>query len=73
VYDDPEGKLLTVFSAGGATNEDLPEKSTYREVTPMALTMRFKDGVTTLTPLLLDYARYNDPEHNSFFKKALER
>ncbi|MBW2523932.1 MAG: serine/threonine protein phosphatase [Deltaproteobacteria bacterium] len=71
-YDDPEGTLLTVFSAGGATNGDLPEKSSYRQVNPMALSMRFKDGVTTLTPFPLDYARYNDPDQNAFFKKKLE-
>lgn len=71
-YDDPEGRLVTVFSAGGATNEDLPEKSSYRQVTPMALSVRFKDGVTTMTPFRLDYARYNQADTNAFFKEKLQ-
>ena len=67
-YDDPEGALLTVFSAGGRTNADLPAKSTYREVTPMALSIHWSQGTSTVTPLLLDYARYNRPEYNAFFR-----
>ena len=68
IYDDPDGQLLSVFSAGGKTNSDLPLSSNYREVTPMALTIRHKDGSSQLTPFLLDYERYNDPEHNAFFR-----
>ena len=40
-------------------------------VTPMALTIRYKDGSSQLTPFLLDYERYNDPEHNAFFREPL--
>jgi len=68
VYDDADGTLLNLFSAGGATNDDLPEDSNYREVVPMALTIKHKDGVNTIAPFEIDYERYNDPEHNSFFK-----
>ncbi|MFO0661152.1 MAG: metallophosphoesterase family protein [Polyangiaceae bacterium] len=68
VYDDGEYKLLNLFSAGGATNADLPESSNYREVTPMALTIKHRDGVSTLTPFVIDYARYNDPRYNAFFR-----
>ncbi len=68
IYDGDEGTLLTLFSAGGKTNSDLPEKSSYREVTPMALDVKFRDGLTTFTPFLIDYARYNDPELNAFFR-----
>ena len=68
VYDDGEYKLLNLFSAGGATNADLPETSNYREVTPMALTIRHRDGVSTMTPFVLDYAMYNDPRYNAFFR-----
>jgi hypothetical protein len=64
--------LLNLFSAGGATNDDLPPNSSYREVTPMALTMRFKDGVNTVTPWPLDWERYNDPDHNAFFARPPE-
>jgi hypothetical protein len=71
VYDSPEARLLTLFSAGGKHNADLPETSNYREVTPMALTIKHKDGVTQLSPFVLDYQRYNDPEYNSFFRQQM--
>jgi hypothetical protein len=67
IYDDPQGVLVSLFSAGGEHNEDLPKKSNYRKVTPAALTLRYHDGVTTLSPFLLDYQRYNDPKYNAFF------
>jgi hypothetical protein len=68
VYDDPEGVLVSLFSAGGVTNSDLPAKSNYREVKPMALTMTYKDGCSTFRPFSIDYARYNDPKLNAFFR-----
>lgn len=68
IYEGDAGTLLTLFSAGGATNSDLPEKSSYREVTPMALNVKYRDGLTTFSPFKIDYARYNDPELNAFFK-----
>lgn len=39
VYDDPPYRLITLFSAGGRNNLDLPAESSYRTVTPMALTV----------------------------------
>ena len=72
VYDDPEATLISLFSAGGRTNDDLPFASNYREVAPMALTIRHENGVSELTPFLIDYARFNDPEFNAFFKDAIE-
>ncbi|AUX37009.1 MULTISPECIES: metallophosphoesterase family protein [Sorangium] len=71
VYDDPDGVLLTLFSAGGRTNDDLPLTSNYREVTPMALTIRYKGGVSQLTPFVIEYERYNDPKYNAFFREQL--
>lgn len=71
VYDDPDGVLLTLFSAGGKTNDDLPPTSNYREVTPMALTIRYKGGVSQLTPFVIEYERYNDPKYNAFFREQL--
>jgi uncharacterized tellurite resistance protein B-like protein len=71
VYDDPDGTLLTLFSAGGATNEDLPPGANYREVTPMALTIKYADGLSEITPFAIDYARFNDPRYNAFFREAL--
>ncbi|XXX75472.1 metallophosphoesterase family protein [Sorangium sp. So ce134] len=71
VYDDADGVLLTLFSAGGKTNDDLPKASNYREVTPMALTIRYKGGVSQLTPFVIEYERYNDPKYNAFFRDQL--
>jgi hypothetical protein len=71
IYDDGEVMLLNLFSAGGATNNDLPVDSNYRQITPMALTLRYRDGITQLTPFEIDYARYNDPKYNAFFRAAL--
>lgn len=71
IYDDPDATLLSLFSAGGKTNDDLPPTSNYREVTPMALTIKHRDGINELTPFPIDYARYNDPEVNAFFKGGL--
>jgi hypothetical protein len=70
VYDDADGTLLNLFSAGGKHNDDLPADSNYREVRPMALTIRHKDGINTLSPFEIDYARYNDPKYNAFFSKG---
>ena len=71
VYDDPEARLLSLFSAGGATNADLPEKSNYREVTPMALTIKWRDGRADVTPFPIAYERYNDPRYNRFFAEQI--
>jgi hypothetical protein len=67
-YDEPGLKLVTLFSAGGATNDDLPLDSSYRSVTPMALTVTWKDGVTRFTPWEIDYEPWNDPQRNAFFR-----
>lgn len=69
-YDDDGGaRLFTLFSAGGKDNGDLPATSTYRDVTPMALSITYDDaGAATLTPWTPDWASYNDPERNAFFK-----
>jgi len=77
-YDEPAGKLLTVFSAGGQDNNDLPEGSSYRSVKPMALRIVHRPSVggappeTDIQPFALDWATYNDPEHNGFFKAPME-
>jgi hypothetical protein len=65
-YDFPNATLFTVFSAGGATSLDLPETSNYREVTPTGLTIRWRDGVSRVTPFAIDWSRYNDPARNRF-------
>jgi hypothetical protein len=68
IYPEADARLLNLFSAGGKTNADLPADSNYREVTPMALTVRHKAGITSVTPFEIDYERYNDPQVNAFFK-----
>lgn len=72
VYGRPGAVLLNLFSAGGADNNDLPADSSYREVTPMALTMRIRNGHAKVTPWAIDYARYNDPRNNAFFASPPE-
>jgi len=71
IYDDSDAMLLSLFSAGGKTNDDLPPTSNYREVTPMALTIRHHHGVSEVVPFVIDYARYNDPRVNQFFQNRL--
>ena len=66
MYGD-QASLITLFSAGGADNNDLPEESSYRSVTPMAATIRLEQGNAQITPWLIDYERFNDPKRNRFF------
>jgi hypothetical protein len=73
VYDDPQAQLFTLFSSGGADNDDLPSGSSYRTVSPKALTIKIgKDSVATYEPWSPDYRTYNDPERNAFFKAPPE-
>ena len=71
-YDGEEGRLYTVFSSGGPDNEDLPDTSSYRSVTPKVLTILHDSAGTKLRPWAPDYRAYNDPEKNGFFKIAPE-
>jgi hypothetical protein len=72
IYGEPDAMLLSLFSAGGRTNEDLPEESNYREVTPMALSIRHRDGASRVIPFPIDYERWNDPAYNGFLRNRLE-
>jgi hypothetical protein len=72
VYPGSPILLLNLFSAGGADNDDLPENSSYRSVTPMALTIHVEDGVARVVPWPLDYKRYNDPKNNRFYQRQPE-
>lgn len=72
VYDDEHIVLLTLFSAGGEFNADLPLNSSYRTVKPMALTITWNEGQMEVSPWAIDYEAYNDPERNRFFKLAPE-
>lgn len=67
-YDDDHVKLFTLFSSGGARNDDLPDDSSYRSVTPAALTVKVDDQGATFSPWEPDYLTYNDPSRNAFFQ-----
>jgi hypothetical protein len=69
-YDSENLLLVTLFSAGGADNHDLPAQSSYRKVTPMALTLVYENGKSQITPWPIEYATYNDPKRNAFFREA---
>ncbi|MCP4679249.1 MAG: serine/threonine protein phosphatase [Deltaproteobacteria bacterium] len=69
-YDDENIVLITLFSAGGRDNDDLPPRSGYRRVTPMAMTMKIKDGEVEISPWKIDYELYNNPDRNRFFQVA---
>jgi len=66
MYSD-QTSLISLFSAGGADNDDLPPESSYRTVTPMAATIRLEEGTAAVTPWLIDYKRFNDPRRNRFY------
>lgn len=70
MYPRDDIRLLTLFSAGGVANDDVPEDSNYRDVRPMALTIARKSGETTVTPWAIDYRSYQKPELNGFFATA---
>jgi len=71
-YDDENVTLITLFSAGGKNNGDLPATSSYRNVTPKAMTLSYEGGEVSITPWNIDFETYNDPEHNAFFKAPPE-
>jgi hypothetical protein len=71
MYGD-QASLITLFSAGGADNNDLPDESSYRAVTPMAATIRIENAGVQVTPWLIDYERFNDPRRNRFFASPPE-
>ncbi len=72
VFDDPDLLLITLFSAGGIDNKDLPPDSSYRDVTPMALTIRSASGHNDIIPWEIDYRGYNDPAFNTFLRTQAE-
>lgn len=69
MYPKDDLRLLTIFSAGGVANDDVPEDSNYRDVRPMALTISHTSGETTITPWAIDYRSYQNPDLNAFFRE----
>jgi hypothetical protein len=68
LYDLGEHLLLNLFSAGGHDNCDLPFDSSYRAVTPMALTVQYGHGAPTATPWPLHYQPFNYEPHNGLYR-----
>ena len=68
VFDLGEHVLLSLFSSGGAENADLPEDSSYRSVTPMALSMLASQGRLAATPWPLKYQMFNFEPHNGLYR-----
>jgi len=60
--------LLNLFSAGGANNVDLPPESSYRKVTPMALTILCRDGREEAYPWPIDWSTFNAPARNGYLR-----
>jgi hypothetical protein len=67
-YDLGEQRLLNLFSAGGHDNCDLPPDSSYRTVTPMALTIQYGHGAPTAYPWPLQYQPFNYAPHNGLYR-----
>jgi hypothetical protein len=72
IWDLGDMVLLNLFSAGGRTNNDLPQGASYRSVNPMALTLLRRGGQTTITPWVIDYEAYNQPMANGFMRTPPE-
>ncbi len=68
VFDLGDLLLLNLFSAGGATNADLPLASSYRKVTPMALTLLCADGREVAYPWAIDWQPFNAPARNGYLR-----
>lgn len=69
-YDEDSVQLFTLFSCGGASNDDLPQRSGFRKIIPMAISMTIKGKDVSLSPWKIDYKPYNDSDKNAFFKEA---
>jgi hypothetical protein len=67
-YDLGDQMLIDLFSAGGFDNSDLPVDSSYRTVTPMALTVIHGQGTPVATPWPLHYRPFNYAPHNGLYR-----
>ena len=66
------GLERTVESDPGRPPADLPPESSYRSVTPKALTVKIEPSGVTMLPFAIYYRTYNDPTYNAFFAKPME-
>ncbi len=67
-YDEDAVSLFSIFSSGGAENNDLPVDSSYRSVTPKAVSIRYKDGQSSVHPFDIDYKSFNEARRNRFYE-----
>jgi Calcineurin-like phosphoesterase len=72
IYELEELQLLSLFSAGGAHNLDLPVGSAYRQTVPMAATLSVSGGHEILTPWEIDYVSCNAHFRNGFLRERWE-
>lgn len=70
VYDLGDRLLLNLFSAGGHDNRDLPVDSSYRRVTPMALTIQHEGATPLAIPWAIQYQPFNYDVHNGLHRAA---
>lgn len=70
VYPKSPITLLDIFSAGGRTNNDVPETSSYRTVRPMALTIELRDDATRVVPWPIEYQPFMHGARNGFYAQA---
>ena len=68
-YDLGEHMLLNLFSSGGADNADLPIDSSYRTITPMAVTFQASAGRAIAMPWQLAYQPFNYAPHNGLYRE----
>jgi hypothetical protein len=68
MFDLGDRHLHTVFSAGGYDNPDLPSASRYRNVTPMALTIRHGAGPLHAMPWLIRYDKFSSGTNNGLYR-----
>ncbi|MBX3160836.1 MAG: metallophosphoesterase [Deltaproteobacteria bacterium] len=68
-YSLGEHTLVNLFSSGGADNDDLPFDSSYRRVTPMALSVQAGPGHVIATPWQLHYRAFNYAPHNGLYRR----
>ena len=70
IYALGDCQLLNLFSAGGQHNRDLPVDSSYRKVTPMALTVVKDDAGLRAVPWPIHYQPFNYDVHNGLYRQA---
>jgi hypothetical protein len=70
VYDLGDRLLMTLFSAGGGDNLDLPADCPYRQVRPMAMSVQQDEGGLRAIPWPIEYQAFNYPVHNGLYRPA---